>query len=168
MACAQRGNRQAWQRLFEWHFEAVFQYCRKLATGRHDWAQEIAQRAFVTAARQIDRFRPSQGTLRTWLFGIARNCHLSLVAAEARRRRHEAAAVEAHPSRLVATDPDLRVHETLARLPRRYRAVLEAKYLRQLSLAEIAQADGQSVEAVESLLRRARDRFAEIYEKQIE
>ncbi|MBN1361249.1 MAG: RNA polymerase sigma factor [Sedimentisphaerales bacterium] len=161
IACAQQGSRQAWQRLFEWHFEAVFAFCRKLAAGRQDWAQEVSQEAFVTAARQIDRFEPSQGTFRAWLCGITRNCHAALVAAEARRKRHEGSV----PPRVPADPSDLRVHETLARLPQRYRAILEAKYLRQLTLAEIAQADGQSIEAVESRLRRARQRFAEIYDE---
>ena len=139
-----------------------------LAAGKQDWAQDVSQQVFVTAARRIGRFQASQGTFRAWLFGIARNCHLTLAAGEARRRRHEASAVEVNPPRRQASDHDLRVHETLARLPHRYRAILEAKYLRQLTLAEIAQAEGQTVEAIESLLRRARDRFAQMYERQSE
>lgn len=164
IACAQKGSRQAWQQLFDWHFDAVFAFCRKLAGGRQDWAQEMSQQAFITAARRIDRFDPQQGALRAWLFGIARNCHAAMTAAETRRRRREALALPRQPDE----PPDLGVHEALAQLPQRYRAVLEAKYLRQLTLAEIAQADGQSVEAVESLLRRARRRFAEVYEEHSE
>jgi DNA-directed RNA polymerase specialized sigma24 family protein len=57
------------------------------------------------------------------------------------------------------------VHETLARLPLRYRVVLEAKYLRGLSLKEISSNNGSSIEAVESLLRRARADFARVYEQ---
>ena len=163
---AQKGSRQAWRQLFDWHFDAVYQFSRRLAAGRQDWAQEVSQQAFVAAARQIGRFQPSAGTFRTWLLGIARNCHLTLLAAEARRKRHEGSAVEVNPTRRQETDRDSRVHETLARLPGRYRAILEAKYLRGLTLAEIAQAEGRSVEAIESLLRRARGRFAEVYERQ--
>lgn len=166
--CAQSGNRHAWRQLFEWHFDAVYQFCRKLAAGRQDWAEEVSQQTFVIAARQIARFKPSEGMFRTWLFGIARNCHLALATKEARRRRHEASVAEANLRQREEDDRDLRVHETLARLPHRYCAILEAKYLRQRTLAEIAQADGQTVEAVESLLRRARGRFAEVYERQSE
>lgn len=163
---ARHGSRQAWRQLFEWHFDAVYRFCQKLTAGRQDWAQEISQQAFVIAARRLSRFEPSQGTFRAWLFGIARNCGSTLTAAEARRKRHEALAVEAKPVRPQEAGPDLGVHEALARLPHRYRVVLEAKYLRQWTLAEIAQAEGQSIEAVESLLRRARGRFAEVYQKQ--
>ncbi len=56
------------------------------------------------------------------------------------------------------------VHEVLARLPFEYRRVLEEKYLERLTLKEMAEAHGRSIEAIESLLRRARDRFAPIYE----
>jgi RNA polymerase sigma-70 factor (ECF subfamily) len=163
---AQKGSRQAWRQLFDWHFNAVYQFSRKLASGRQDWAQEVSQQAFVAAARQIGRFQPSAGTFRAWLLGIARNCHLTLIASETRRKRHEGSAVEINAVLQRQTDADLHVHETLARLPQRYRMALEAKYLRGLTVAEIAQAEGQSVEAIESLLRRARGRFAEIYERQ--
>ncbi len=166
VACAQRGSRQAWRQLFEWHFDAVYQFCCKLAAGRQDWAQDVAQQAFVTAGRQIGRFEPLQGTLRAWLLGIARNCHLTLVAAETRRKRHETSAAQVNRPQRQSNDPDLGVYETLARLPQRYRDVLEAKYLRQLTLAEIAQDQGQSIEAVESLLRRARNRFAQVHTKE--
>jgi RNA polymerase sigma factor (sigma-70 family) len=62
-------------------------------------------------------------------------------------------------------EPDLQVHEALARLPADYRRALESKYLRRLSLKDMAEAEGSSIEAIESLLRRARDKFAQIYEQ---
>ncbi len=57
------------------------------------------------------------------------------------------------------------VHEALARLPLEYRRALESKYLRRLTMKEMAESDGMSIEAIESLLRRARDRFAQVYEQ---
>ena len=62
-------------------------------------------------------------------------------------------------------ESDLRVHEALARLPSQYRIVLEAKYLRGLSMKEIAAGNGASIEAIESQLRRARAGFARVYEQ---
>jgi DNA-directed RNA polymerase specialized sigma24 family protein len=62
-------------------------------------------------------------------------------------------------------DPDLRVHEALARLPSHYRLVLDDKYLRGLTVNEIAADKSASVEAIESLLRRARAGFAREYEQ---
>jgi RNA polymerase sigma factor (sigma-70 family) len=161
---AQAGSPHAWRQLFAWHFDAVYRFARTLAPGGPDRAEEITQQVFVTAAGRIRQFRSSQATFRSWLLGIARKHHLSLAAKEARRRRHEKSAVEA--CRTSREDgEDLHVHEALARLPHEYHRVLEAKYLHRHTQSEIAEAQGQSIEAVESLLRRARERFARIYEQ---
>lgn len=162
---AQGGSPHAWRQLFAWHFDAVYRFARALAHGRQDLAEEVTQQVFVTAARQIRRFQPSQGTFRAWLLGMARKHQLSLAAKEARRRRHEASAVEENLTPTKENGDDLRVHEALARLPHRYRSVLEAKYIGQRTVSEIAGAEGQSIEAIESLLRRAREKFAEVYEQ---
>jgi RNA polymerase sigma factor (sigma-70 family) len=160
---AQSGSESAWRRLFELHFDAVYRFCLALAAGRRELAEETAQRTFVTAAQRIGGFHPQQGTFRAWLLGIARNRYMTLQAGERRRRRHESQPRERDP--VPASEPDLRVHEALARLPFEYRRALEGKYLQRLTLKQMAKADGGSIEAIESLLRRARDRFARVYEQ---
>lgn len=157
---AQGGSEPAWRRLFEWHFDAVYRFCLALTAGRRELAEETAQQSFIAAAQQIGRYDAQQGTFRAWLLGIARNRYLTLQATERRRRRHEALCENHAP----AAGPDLMVHEALARLPLEYRRALEGKYLRRLTMKEMAEGDGMSIEAIESLLRRARDRFARIYE----
>ena len=159
---AQGGSEPAWRQLFESHFDAVYRFCLALTAGRRELAEETTQQAFVTAARRIGRYYPQQGTFRAWLLGIARNRHLALQAKEQRRRRHEALREESHAP-ADNHEPDLMVHEALARLPLEYRNALEGKYLRRLTLKEMAESDGVSIEAIESLLRRARDRFAQVY-----
>jgi RNA polymerase sigma-70 factor (ECF subfamily) len=164
IAAARRGSEQAWRQLFEEHFDAVYQYGLVLAGGRRELAEEVAQQVFVTAARQIGVFRPERGFFRAWLLGIARNRYLGIETKERRRRRHEARSPE---NRRAAPDreSDLHVQETLARLPSGYRRVLECKYLKRLTMKEMAESDGMTIEAIESLLRRARDRFARVYEQ---
>jgi RNA polymerase sigma-70 factor (ECF subfamily) len=162
---AQTGGEQAWRQLFEWHFEPVYRFCMALAGGRGQVAEEVAHQVFVTAARRIHRFDPHRGTFRAWLLGIARNRHMKLVQSECRRKRREESFAEGNSRVAPADDPDLRVHEALARLPSHYRLVLEAKYLRGRSMKEIAADDGATVEAIESLLRRARAGFARVYEQ---
>jgi RNA polymerase sigma-70 factor (ECF subfamily) len=164
IAAARRGSEQAWRQLFEEHFDAVYQYGLMLATGRRELAEEVAQQVFVTAAHQIGAFRPERGFFRAWLLGIARNRYLSIEAKERRRRRHEAQSPGGGGTARDA-GPDLHVQETLARLPAGYRRVLECKYLKRLTMKEMAESDGMSIEAIESLLRRARDRFAQVYEQ---
>jgi len=83
---------------------------------------------------------------------------------EQRRKRHEESSSNGSSKIVAKGEADLRVHEALARLPSHYRIVLDEKYLRGLTINEIAANNGASVEAIESLLRRARAGFAREYE----
>jgi RNA polymerase sigma factor (sigma-70 family) len=160
---AQAGSEPAWRQLFTWHFDAVYQFCLALACGRRELAEETAQQVFVTAAQRIGTFDSHRGEFRAWLIGIARNRFMVLQGKERRRRRHETLSQEDRGEWAGRQEPDLHVHEALARLPADYRRALEGKYLRRLTMKEMAEADGISIEAIESLLRRARDRFAQVY-----
>ncbi len=162
---AQNGSEQAWRQLFERHFDAVYRFCVALTGARHDLAEELTQQVFVTAARRINRFNPSRAAFRAWLFGVARNRNMAIRTGEQRRKRHEESSAKRSSEAVTPRDSDLRVHETLARLPLHYRIVLEAKYLRGLSMNEIAVNSSASIEAIESLLRRARAGFAREYEQ---
>ncbi|MCP4256939.1 MAG: sigma-70 family RNA polymerase sigma factor [Planctomycetes bacterium] len=162
---AQTGSEQAWRQLFERHFDAVYRFCVVLVGCRYDLAEELAQQVFVIAIRRIHHFDPSRATFRTWLFGIVKKQQMAIRTSEQRRKRHEESSVKGNPEAVAQEEPDLRVHEALARLPSQYRVVLDAKYLRGLSMKEIAAGNGASIEAIESQLRRARAGFARVYEQ---
>jgi RNA polymerase sigma-70 factor (ECF subfamily) len=165
VSSARQGDERAWRELFEAHVDAVYQFCLSLEAGHQERAEEITQQVFMTAARRIHRFRPQRGTFRAWLLGIAKNRHMTAVAKEQRRKHHELAAAEARQNHKRPARRHLAVHEALARLPHSYRKVLEAKYLRGMATEDIAEFEGATVEAVESRLRRARNRFAQVYEQ---
>jgi RNA polymerase sigma-70 factor (ECF subfamily) len=165
IGAAQGGNELAWRQLFAWHFDAVYRFCLALTAGRRELAEETTQQVFVTAARQIGRYDPRRGEFRSWLIGIARNRFLVLQAKERRRRRYEALSGQEGSETGEGREADLHVHEALARLPADYRRALECKYLKRLTMKEMAAAKGISIEAIESLLRRARDRFAQVYKQ---
>lgn len=162
---ARNGSEKAWRQLFEHHFEAVYRFCLALAGGRHDLAEELTQQVFVTAARRIHRFEPGRAAFRSWLFGVARNRNMAILTNEQRRKRHEESSAKRSYDEVTREVPDLKVYEALARLPSHYRIVLDAKYLRGLSMNEIAANSGSSIEAIESLRRRARAGFAREYEQ---
>jgi len=162
---AQRGDGQAWRNLFEWHFEAVYRYCMTLASGRQEMAEEIAQEVFVTAAGRVNKFKSKRGTFRSWLLGIAKNRFRKLEAKEARRRRYETQFSTESSERQNGHSQQVLVYEALARLPAQYRLVLEAKYLEGRTVNEIAENQGRTVKAMESLLSRAREKFAQVYKQ---
>ncbi len=160
---AQKGDEKAWRYLFESHFEPVQRYCLSLSSGRRDLAEEITQQVFMTAAHRIGKFKPQKGSFRAWLLGIAKNRFLKAQSGELRQKYHEKKCSEQTSERKKADAPELFVYETLARLPAHYRSVLEAKYLEGLTVNEIAETNGSTPKAVESLLGRARDKFAQVY-----
>lgn len=166
VSSARGGDERAWGELFEAHVDCVYQFCLGLTGGCPDRAEEVTQQVFMTAARRIHRFNPQRGAFRVWLLGIARNRHMTLAAAEQRRRRHEAQVAQERGPTSAGAKHDVGVHEALARLPHRYRQILEAKYLKGMAMKEIAEIEGVTVEATESLLRRARSRFAQVYERE--
>jgi RNA polymerase sigma-70 factor (ECF subfamily) len=161
---AQIGSEQAWRQLFARHFDAVYRFCFVLTGARYDLAEELTQQVFIIAARRIHQFDPRRAAFRAWLFGVARKRNLAIRSGEQRRKRHEEASSSGNPEMVEREKEDLGVHEALARLPSHYRIVLDEKYLRGRSMNEIAATHGSSVEAIESLLRRARAVFAREYE----
>lgn len=162
---AQRGDEDAWRNLFEWHFEPVYRYCLNLSSGKQEMAEEITQQVFMTAARRIGRFRQRQGTFRAWLLGIARNRFMKVRSKELRHRGHERQFSTRAPKGAGTNRPQLFVYEVLAELPAHYRSVLEAKYLQRLTVNQIAEANRSTPKAVESLLTRAREKFAQVHGK---
>ena len=162
---AQKGDGEAWRCLFDWHFEGVYRYCVSVAHGRRDVAEEVAQQVFVIAARRINKFRSKRGTFRGWLLGMAKKRFMKLELKEARRKRYETQVSTGSPKGTDEGSQGLLVYEALAKLPVHYRMVLEAKYLEGLSVNEIAESQGRTEKATESLLSRAREKFGEVYKK---
>jgi RNA polymerase sigma-70 factor (ECF subfamily) len=131
-------------------------------------ADDIAAETFLVAFGQRDRFDPSRGSLRPWLFGIATN----LVA---RHRRKEArhymalARIGAEPppegleNRVVSAVTAERLQPQLARaltrLSRGERDVILLVALSELNHEEVSQALGISDGTVRSRLSRARKKL---------
>jgi len=162
--CAQEGDQEAWSQLFEWHCAVLYSYCLRHTLGKQDLAEEATQEAFMIAAHTIHRFQSSNGTFRSWLFGIARNRCKKLCTAKTRRHGRENRHTKQQPKTTDCTDDCLGlVQETLAQLPAHYRCALENKYMSGHTVIQIAHANQISEHAAESLIRRAKDRFTQIY-----
>jgi RNA polymerase sigma factor (sigma-70 family) len=153
----QLGERAAFDELTErWH-PPLWKYLRRL-TGADDAAMDVAQEVWLRVLRGIGRLRDGS-RLRPWLFGIARRALMD------RLRRQYAGVVETAVD--VAELPadqstDSLEHEIaemeheLERLPVIEREVLTLFYLRELSLAEVADVLVVPIGTVKSRLFRAR------------
>jgi RNA polymerase sigma-70 factor, ECF subfamily len=163
------GNENAWRTWYDESFDGLCRYVRWRCGGRRDWADEIVQETWLTAVRSVRRFDPRKGSFLAWLRGVAAN----LLRNDLRKRRRAPKFQQTTAGQIGESDKaawpvdDRHQQETVAAaldaLSEREEAVLRAKYLDGLSVAEIAAQRGDSPKAIESLLSRARQAFREVY-----
>jgi RNA polymerase sigma-70 factor (ECF subfamily) len=130
--------------------------------GRRGEAEDVAQEVFVRAWKQAARWQPGNARVDTWLHRVA----LNLCYDRLRARRDEEPYDESHDAIAdVAPIPEQalqarqrrdRVAAALARLPARQREALVLQYYQELSNREAAALMEVGIEALESLLARAR------------
>jgi len=163
------GNENAWQTWYDETFDDLYRYVRWRCGGRKDWADEIVQDTWLTAVRRVRRFDPRKGSFLAWLRGVAAN----LLRNDLRKRRRLPKFQQSADGQISETGKgrspwedryrEEEVAAALDALSEREEAVLRAKYLEGLSVAEIASARGETPKAVESLLSRARQAFRKVY-----
>jgi RNA polymerase sigma factor (sigma-70 family) len=129
--------------------------------GDRDEASDVAQEAFVRIWKQASRWQRGQARFDTWLHRVALNlCYDRL------RRRQDVISDDDAPEpvdqaplpedQLDESARSERIAAALAALPARQREALVLQYYQELSNGEAAALMGISVEALESLLSRAR------------
>ncbi len=165
------GDENAWRVWCLESFDELDRFIIWRCGGRRDEADEIVQETWFTAVRQIRSFQPEQGSFLAWLRGIAANVRRNYLRQARRTSKRETPANEQHfdaSQTESVTDQQERSRQVAAALdtlPERQEAVLRAKYLDELSVAEIAAAWKESPKAIESLLSRAREAFRERFER---
>jgi RNA polymerase sigma-70 factor (ECF subfamily) len=130
--------------------------------GHRGEAEEVAQDTFIRVWKQAPMWRPGAARFDTWLHRVA----LNLCYDRLRRRRDEEPHAEDHPDpidptatpeqMMHASQRGARVARALAALPARQREAIVLQYYQDLSNVEAAELMQISVEALESLLSRAR------------
>lgn len=123
-------------------------------------AEDVAQETFLSAWRMAPDWEPGRAQLGTWLHKVAMNKCLDRL----RKKKpdplpdeFDAASPDLDPeAELINGELGTRVEAAIAALPERQRAAISLSLHGQLSNPEIAETLDVSVEAVESLLARAR------------
>ncbi|GAC1326710.1 MAG: sigma-70 family RNA polymerase sigma factor [Mycobacteriales bacterium] len=128
--------------LYAEHAGPLFAFALRL-TGDRSRAEDVVQETLLRAWRSADRLEPSAaGTLRGWLFTVARNVVTDLWRADAVRPRlvNDEVALAVVPAEDVlerATESWV-VATALGRLTAEHRAVLVETYYEGRSVAEAA------------------------------
>jgi len=147
--------------LFDEAYDNIFRYCL-IRTGSRSAAEDIASATFVDAARTAAANEGSCPDV-SWLFMVARRRLIDHWRGAERHRKRLRRIVDwrAVEDRVDPEgDPAANlVHEALASLPDRQRALLTLRYLDSCSVAEIADEFGLTYRAAESALARSRRSF---------
>ncbi|MEO7522052.1 MAG: sigma-70 family RNA polymerase sigma factor [Gemmatimonas sp.] len=153
----QLGEASAFDELVgRWHLP-LWRYLRRLIGDEHA-AAETLQDVWLAVLRAMPGLR-EPARLRAWLFGIARR----VVMNHLRQSYAEPDAVPVDPDDLAAPDENddltediVRLHDALAGMPVIEREVLVLFYLRELSLAQLADVLAVPLGTIKSRLFRAR------------
>ncbi len=129
------------ERLHDEHGPALWAYCLRLTSHDRARAEDVLQETLVRAWRHQDRLDETQGSVRAWLFTVARN--IVIDEWRSRHARSELPVAEV-PEGLTPEDATDRlltswvVAEALHTLSEEHRAVLLECYFRGASVAEAA------------------------------
>lgn len=159
VAAVAEGDERACRSLMDRHLTRIVALARRML-GNHADAEEVAQEVFLRVWTHADRWEPGRAQFSTWLHRVATNLCLD------RLRRQgmtdidsipEPESEEPGPYELLAQgDLAKSVEAALQRLPARQRAAITLAHFQGLTNIEAAEVLGVTVEAVESLLGRAR------------
>ncbi|MHB8954751.1 MAG: RNA polymerase sigma factor [Pirellulaceae bacterium] len=173
-----QGKPDAWRALYDAYAFSVWNaVAGRLGPCRTDVA-DVVQETFLAAARSARSFDADQGTLWSWLCGITRH-HVAQYFRQQRRHARALAVAEGpRPERvlawlenretapldaLVTTETAWLVRATLAGLSDDYEDLLTQKYLRGVSVEQLAGQRSASETAVRSRLARARKAFRQAF-----
>lgn len=128
-------------------------------------AEDVAQETFVRLWKQAAQWQTGEAKLDTWLHRVALNLCYDRLRSHAHLAHtqlpDDATQEQIDPTltpeqRLSINQQGLQINAALALLPTRQREALVLQYYQELSNIEAASLMGISVDALESLLSRAR------------
>lgn len=161
------GNDAAMDILVLRHMAGIYNFVFKYVHDRST-AEDVTQDAFLKIWKNIKKFK-SQYKFKTWAYTIAKNTALD----QLKRKGFVAIANEqgepedlALSKALVSEDPlpeelmmklddAALVSRSLAKLPGKYREILDLYYLKQLNFREISELLRQSINTIKTRHRRA-------------
>jgi RNA polymerase sigma-70 factor (ECF subfamily) len=158
-AAIHRGDEDAFDKLHAHCALPLFQRLLRATRGNEALARELTQTAFLKLARSSP-VCTDEASLQGWLWQVARRTWLDLLR---RQKRYEALP----PQDLAAPDESKThplneiLHLALAELPPDARELLQAFYIDERPLSEIAAERGLTYKAAESRLSRLRSALRE-------
>lgn len=156
---ARAGNSVAIVALYEQHKQQLFQHLYYQLGDAHT-AEDLTTEVFMRAIQHLHRFRAGEGTVKAWLFRIARN--LAIDQQRKGQGRLHVSLLDDHqdgaPSPYELVEHTLSVdalYAALQRLTAEQREVIVLRFIDDLSIAEAAQVMNKTDSAIKNLQLRA-------------
>lgn len=148
------GDRFAMEQVYDAYAGALYGYGHR-RLGSHELAEELVQRVLTKLWRLADRYDSSRGSLRTWVFTIARTACVDLASARAREPWTAGAGVPEREDERVADELDSLLRAEVVRAARErlspeHQAMIDLAYYGGLTQAEIATRLGLPLGTVKS------------------
>lgn len=163
----QRGEREAFDALFERHQRNVYRLCYRFVNNHED-ASDLVQEVFIKAYRGILRFR-GDSSFSTWLYRIAVNTCLSYrsLRRPAMEEFHDDKGANANDviERIEKDERSRQLREAVSRLPERQRITLILKVYHDLKHADVAHVMGTTIGTAKANLFHALTNLKRLLEK---
>ncbi|RPF53493.1 RNA polymerase sigma factor SigW [Aquisalibacillus elongatus] len=169
-----KGNHEAFGEIIDNYQHAIYQHCYRMLGNHHD-AQEMTQETFVRAYTNIQTFK-KKNKFSPWLYRIATNLSIDwmrkkkpihILDQPVREDQQQTLldqinSEEKTPEeRFETKELNETIQEVLLTLPTKYRSVIVLRYVRDLSLQEIAEVLDLPVGTVKTHLHRGREALRE-------
>lgn len=154
------GDRLAASELIVRHTDKIMGLCYRML-GERSAAEDAVQETFLRLWKNAGKWRDEGAKIETWLYRVAKNICLDRLRKSGREVAEDAAPEQADgadgaETQMIKADRAKAVKAALARLPDRQRLAIALCHYQEKSNIEAAEIMDVSVEAVESLLSRAR------------
>ncbi len=155
---AKEGDKEAFQKIVSQHLPNILNLATRMLGNRAE-AEDLAQEVMVKLWKNLERYDPNKAKLSSWLYRITSNQCLDQLrrkTPEQLDENYDEALSAKQDEELYEKQISKRIGQQLAALPDRQRLALILFHYQGATLKETAKAMQCSVEAVESLLARAR------------
>lgn len=173
------GDQDALEVFYNNYFPRLYRYVYYRVGRDHHHTEEVVHDTFMEAIQKADRFDPERGSIESWIITLSRNRIRSLNTTIGRAREYEQSwsMLDGELETLFADldkgnlpesaleNEELKnmVGATLGSLQENYAKLLTLKYIKNLSVRDIAQIMEKTEKSVESQLTRARIAFREAF-----
>ena len=164
---AQKGDAEAFARLYEQHVDAIYRYIA-LRVPSQQYAEDLTEEVFWRAWKAIGRFRPQRPFLH-WLYRIAHNLVINDAQRAEKHRSYEVMSDTGHilmdddpsPEENLFRQEDIQqLRQALTTLSPEEQTLLLMRFFENASYDDIAPVLGKSAGALRVLQHRALKKLA--------